>query len=334
MDDTFRQQRKPAVERKEEKPERESSPILDNPNLPPQLQQALRKNAERLKQQTTEEPAGGPRLAFTGNARLDELLAGIKETVYQYEEVELPSRGRFYADGTAPNNGTIHVRCMTGEEEQILATPRYIKKGQAINMIFKNCVREAIAPEKLLTIDRTWLLIYLRGISYTPDYEVEVRCTECNRKFSTVIDLDAMMVNKCPDNFGPEQLTDTLPKSGYKISYRLPTGKDENLIQEHRDLRIRKNTDGGMDDTWNYRAALLITDLEGLTDQIALQALVARLPIQDVAYIRSLLTEPPFGVETKVSIICPECSEEFQVEMPMDTSFFFPKPRKVNPTPA
>src|SRR5882672_6375087 len=108
MDDTFRQQRKPAVERKEE--EKESSPILDNPNLPPQLQHALRKNAERLKQQPhEEEPAGGPRLAFTGNTRLDELLAGIKETVYKYEEAELPSRGRFYTDEAAPNNGIIHV---------------------------------------------------------------------------------------------------------------------------------------------------------------------------------------------------------------------------------
>ena len=323
MESEFRQQKK----------EKEPDMSDISQNLPPQLQHALRKNAERLHAERPQAKEESPvRMAFTGNAKLDELIAGIKETVYNYEEVEFPSRGKFYTDGTAP--GIIHVRCMTGEEEQILATPRHIKKGQAINMIFKNCVREPIVAENLLTIDRTWLLIYLRGISYTPDYEVSVRCTECNTKFETVIDLDAMLVNKCPDNFGPENLTDTLPKSKYKISYRLPTGKDENLIQEHRDLRIRKNADGGADDTWNYRASLLITDIEGLTDQIAIQALISRLPIQDVAYIRTLLTEPPFGVETKVSVICPNCSEEFQVEMPMDTSFFFPKPRKASYTQA
>src|SRR4051812_28309628 len=104
-------------------------------NLPPVLQEALRRNADKLQE-------AGPRLAFTGNSKLDELLAGIKETTYRFEEVTFPSLGRFYDDTVAPPDGVIHVRCMTGEEEQILATPRYIKKGQAINMIFRNCVRE------------------------------------------------------------------------------------------------------------------------------------------------------------------------------------------------
>lgn len=225
---------------------------------------------------------------------------------------------------------------MTGEEEQILATPRYIKKGIAINMIFKNCVREPIIPEKLLTIDRTWLLIYLRGISYSHMYEVDVRCTECNSKFNEEINLDDdIKVRPCPDDFGPENLVDVLPKSGYKITYRLATGKDENIIQDHREQRIRKNPDGGgADDTWVYRASLLITDIEGLTDQSALQALISRLPIQDVAYIRMLLNEPPFGVDTKVNLTCPNCTEDFSVEMPMDTNFFFPRAKKEKSTQA
>lgn len=332
----FRQSRKPAVP-PGNTPSHTPEPI--NPdvpkptsNMPPQLQHLLQKAAEGSKSDDYSMPSmmpTGPRLAFTGNAKLDELLAGIKETVYKYEEVTFPSRGKFYDGNTAPQNGVIHVRCMTGEEEQILATPRYIKKGQAINMIFRNCVRESIQPEKLLTIDRTWLLIYLRGISYTPDYEVEVRCTECQTKFQTTIDLDQdLHVTKCPDDFGTENLQDVLPKSGYKFSYRLATGLDENAIQDHKDRRIKNNVDGGHDDTWNFRASVLIEEVEGMNDQAAIQALISRLPIQDVAYIRTVLTDPPFGVDTKVTIICPNCAEGFQVEMPMDTNFFFPKAKK------
>jgi hypothetical protein len=297
-------------------------------NLPGPLQHALRQNT---KKQEAEDHVG-PRLAFTGNAKLDELLAGIKETIYQYEEVTLPSRGKFYDDTVAPSNGVLHVRCMTGEEEQILATPRYIKKGQAINMIFRNCVREAIIPEKMLTIDRTWLLIYLRGISYSPDYEVEVRCTECNTKFQSTVDLDNLPVIKCPADFGPENMQDVLPKTGFKFSYRLATGKDENMIQDHRESRIRKNADGGTDDTWTYRASLLINEVEGMTEKEAIQALVSRLPIQDVAYLRTLFTDNPFGVDTKVKIVCPNCTEDFEVEMPMDANFFFPRAKKEKKT--
>ena len=322
----FRQSRKPVVpqEPTSEAPQQQNIPKPTS-NMPPQLQHMLSQAAQGGK----EEFVYGPRLAFTGNAKLDELLAGIKETVYKYEQVTLPSRGRFYDTSVAPENGIINVRCMTGEEEQILATPRYIKKGQAINMIFRNCVRESINPDKLLTADRTWLLIYLRGISYTADYEVEVRCTECNTKFQTTIDLDQdLVVTKCPDDFDSSHLHDVLPKSGYKFTYHLPTGYDENLIQEHREKRIKNQVDGGHDDTWNYRASLLIEEVEGLNDQLAIQALISRLPIQDVAYIRTVLSDPPFGVDTKVSIICPNCAEGFQVEMPMDTNFFFPKAKK------
>jgi hypothetical protein len=124
-----------------------------------------------------------------------------------------------------------------------------------------------------------------------------------------------------------------LPKSKYKFTYRLPTAKDENLIQEHRDQRIRKNMDGS-DDTWTYRASLLIEDIEGLTDKSAIQALVSRLSIQDVAYIRTVLTDPPFGIDTKLAVLCKYCTEEFQVEMPMDTSFFFPKAKRMKSTQA
>ncbi len=325
--ETFRP-RKPAIE--------ETQPSLppDIGRLPGPLQHALRQNARKAEEPREEEtPHQGPRLAFTGNSKLDELLAGIKDQVHRYEEKTLPSRGKFYDGTVAPSNGVIHVRCMTGEEEQILATPRYIKKGQAINMIFKNCVREPIIPEKLLTMDRTWLLIFLRGISYGPDYEVEVRCTECGTKFPSNIDLDTdLQVNYCKNDYGPENLKDVLPKSGYSISYRLPTGKDENMIQDYRDKRIKKNADDESDDTWNYRASLLINDIEGMAEKDALQVLIRRLPIQDVSYIRTLLNDQSFGVDTKVEIACPSCSEGFKVEMPMDTNFFFPKAKRVKHT--
>lgn len=326
--ETFRP-RKPAVTN-------ETPEVPAFSNLPPQVQNALRKNAERMAegQETEVQHTPGPRLAYTGNAKLDQLIEGIKETIHRYEEVTLPSMGKFYDNGGAPTDGVINVRCMTGEEEQILATPRFVKKGQAINMIFRNCVRESISPDQLLTIDRTWLLIYLRGISYGTDYEVEVRCSECGTRQQATIDLDSLAVSRCPTEFGPQSLAETLPKSGYKFTYRLANGKDENTIQKHRDQRMRKENEDDADDTWLYRASLLISDFEGLTDQSSIMTLISRLHIQDVSYIRTVLAEPPFGVDTKVSLLCKNCWEEFQVELPMDANFFFPRIKKTKKTQA
>jgi len=267
---------------------------------------------------------------------IKELIAATKQFVENYDEISLPSLGRFYNGQDGPADGKLRVRSMTGNEEKILATPRFVKKGQAVNMIFKNCVAEKYDPEELLTIDRTYLLIYLRGISYTPDYEVEIKCTECGNKFQTTINLDTLWCDYCPEDFSEESLTDVLPQTGFKFKYRLSKGRDETLIQEHRDRRIKTYGDNAHDDTLLYRAALLIEWIESpsgqiLTGQGPIQTILEQLPIKDVAYIRNLLTDPPFGVDTKVNLDCPLCNNPFSADLPLEANFFFPrtKNRKV-----
>lgn len=251
-----------------------------------------------------------------------------------YEQIELPSRGKFYTRGEGPANGVLHIRKMTGHEEQILYTPRYVKQNQALNMVFKECIGEQINPELLLSEDRTYLMIYLRGISYTPQYRVEIQCPSCTKPFETDIDLGSLDVNYCPDDFTLESLTDTLPTSGLRVRWRLATGRDDTLVTEHRETRIKQWGDRVADDTMLYRSSLLIEEIEGVVNKTHIQHILERLPINDMAYIRELLNEPPFGVKTKVGMICPHCAHEFETEMPMELSFFFPKPslQKKKPT--
>ena len=98
-----------------------------------------------------------------------------------------------------------------------------------------------------------------------------------------------------------------MPKSGYKFTYRLSRGRDETAIQDHRDRQMRNFGDTAADDTLIYRTAQLVEEIEGLTDKKELKELIKRLPIQDVAYLRNITTEPPFGVDTKIDILCPLC---------------------------
>jgi len=216
---------------------------------------------------------------------------------------------------------------MTGEEEQILATPRWVRKGQAINMIFQRCLKEKFRTDNFLSVDRTYILIWLRGISYGSEYEVEVKCPECDRKFSTTIDLSALNVNYCPKAF-ESPLQDTLPKSGFKFTYRLSRGRDETAVQEYRDRHLKMWGDNGADDTLIYRTALLLDEIQGLTDKQELVMLIKSLPIQDVSTLRNLITDPPFGVDTKCEITCAVCFHDFDVELPLEANFFFPRTRK------
>ena len=266
--------------------------------------------------------------SLSATSHLQELLQGLRDNKATYEELELPSKGKFYNGEDGPSNGIISIRAMTGEEEQILATPRFVRKGQAINMIFQKCIKESFRPENLLTIDRTYLLIYLRGISYSPEYEVEIKCPECEKKFSTTIDLNSLYVESCPGEYGPN-LQDVLPNSKLPFTYRLSTGKDEQDIQEHRDRRLKAFGDASADDTLIYRTAQLLLDIDGITDKQELQVLLKNLPINDVAYIRSLVNEPPFGVDTSIEMVCGSCLQEFDIDLPLEANFFFPRRKKV-----
>lgn len=269
-------------------------------------------------------------MRVTGSGRLEELIAGINARGNMiYERVELPSRGKFYDGENGPADGIIHIRPMTGEEEEILATPRFVKKGQAINMIFNRCMRENFDSANFLTQDRTYMLIYLRGISYTPEYDVEVRDPETDQTFATTINLNDLYVDHCSSEFGVENLQDMLPVTGYNFRYRLAVGKDEQEIQDHRERRA-KNFDlsGQADDTLIFRTAHLIEEIEGLTDKREIQTLLKKLPIQDVAYLRTVVNEPPFGVDTKVSITNPYSLREFEIELPLESNFFFPRARR------
>jgi len=270
-------------------------------------------------------PQGRPRPV--GSPQLEELLAQLRPGAYTYDEIKLPSLGVFYNGNDAPQDGVLHLRPMTGEEEQILATPRYIKKGAAINMIFQRCIRETIKPDELLSVDRTYLLIALRSISYGHEYEVEIKCPDCDKKFSHTIRLDQLMVDYCPPDFAAP-LTDVLPKSGLNFTWHLPKGKDENLVTEYREKRVKEYNDASVDDSLLYRIALMVENIEGVKDKTELMILLKKLPIQDVSYLRGLALDPPFGVDTKCGITCSLCYHDFEVELPLEAGFFFPRHKK------
>ena len=344
-DEIFRPQRPnssndPAVDLPEHHPLRQPTnnsaqnpaegPVKITGNIPPQFRAAMgMSNPEQASAQNAQyAPQGYAPQGFQQNAELTLLLQNLKSQSSNFEEILLPSRGRFYDGTDGPVDGKIHIRPMTGEEEQILATPRFVKKGIAINMIFSKCIKEPIKPENLLTADRTFLLIYLRGISYGSDYEVQVKCPETDRTFQTTIDIDSIPVERCPDNFSQNDLFGVLPKSGLKFGYRLSKGRDENELQEYRERRLKAFGDSAADDTLIFRTAQLINNIESINEKEDIKVVLKNLPIQDVSYLRNLVNEPPFGVDTKVTIVSPYNNEEFEIDLPLEANFFFPRSKK------
>ena len=336
-------------------PEAESEPIQSHRPAAPQssswltdtsdLQRPPRANQPPV-QQNVPSPMvrrpGGPKnrgkpvsVKINSSPALDAVLAKVQEKTGIYEPIELPSKGIFYNGEDGPRNGILHIRRMTGEEEQVLATQRIVKKGDAINIIFRKCMQEQYDPAWLLTADRTYMLIYLRGISYTPKYDVEINCPACRSRFSHALNLDEMYVNDCPIDFTPDSLHGVLPTTELEYSYRLSRGYDEQKLQEYRQrLQQTPSDDDTTDDTLNYRTAQLLENIDAITDKQELLFLVSKLPSSDSNHLMNTVNEPPFGADTSVDIECPLCGHNFPVDMPMEAGFFFPRARKGSRTQA
>ena len=168
----------------------------------------------------------------------------------------------------------------------------------------------------------------MRGISYTPEYDVEIKCPECTNKYNAVINLDQIEVEHCPDQFDTKALEGVLPTSGFKYKFRLATGDDEQTITRYREQRVKEYGDQNEDDTLLYRTALLLEYIEGVTEKYELNHLLKKLPINDVAHLRNAVSDPPFGVDTQIGQVCPYCTAEFEIDLPLEANFFFPRKKK------
>ena len=296
-------------------------------NSPQQRQPAFQEQRQPLQPQVSPTPQGIQQgQMYTNDPALNALLGSINTQIY--EPVVLPSLGRFYTDADQPTSGEVNIRPMTGQEETILSTTRFMRQGRGIEMIFRNCLQERnINPERLLSIDRTYLLIFLRAISYGNMYEVTVKCPECGHSFDYDIDLGALQKNYCPQDFSVDSLRKVLPRSGFSFKYRLMTGADENEVTAYRERKTKSvNTP---DDSFLYRAAVLIEEMGNekaiLNNRYAIHSLLERLPVSDVNFIRNALNKPPFGVETEMDVDCISCGHRFPVELPYESNFFFPQ---------
>jgi hypothetical protein len=255
-----------------------------------------------------------------------DLIKKLKEK-RQYEEVYLPSRCLVYEDIGLSIDKPIHVRPMTIAEEKVLATPRLVKSGQAIDKIFESCIHENVNPDKLLSVDRTFLLFYIRGISYGSGYEVTLKCPACSQQFDEEINLDSLRVDKAPDGYN-DDIHVVLPESELNAWYRLPRGVDEKNLNVHRKQMAKGFGNQILDDTIVRRNIILVNKIEHFTERVEIEQIINNLGVKDSNYLRDQISNPSFGIDTNIGLTCPYCFNEWEMDLPIDVNFFFPKTKK------
>jgi hypothetical protein len=243
------------------------------------------------------------------------------------ENIEIPSKNYLYRDilkdNDALQNGYLKIRPMTVNEEKILTTNRLVKTGQALDLIFSNCIKTDIDPAEILSSDRVFIMLWLRKISYGEKYRFWVQSQDPSNqsRFEWEIDLNTIGVKSFNDPEIREPFTTKLP-SGYEITFRLPRGKDE--------LEIIKmgNQPKGMDST----DETIVKRLSSIIIEAKLKDGKVIPPTQYDSFINSLITrdasafreaidEIDCGIDD-IEIIDPQTGYTWTQSIPITASFF------------
>jgi hypothetical protein len=286
---------------------------------------------------------------------LDDLLSKPAEDLIPWEDCALPSRGVYYG-GQVPD-GVVTVKAWGIQTDKILATQRLAQTGQALDHVYKKCVKlpNDFDHNNLLVGDRMFLLYYLRGITYGNIYEFLVECNDenCTKVWTEEYDLNevAKTVNGPNADLGLEPFKVSLPffsekmktdiwvkirlLRGYDLSSMMrqkkfrkslrPTARARNRARKHQQQKkINAET---LDQTIEENLRMVIVEAMGDNHPRKIDQLIQKMHAKDTATIREFLRDNSPGIDTAIDVECPECGNVMTMDLPITESFFRPTNR-------
>jgi hypothetical protein len=239
-------------------------------------------------------------------------------------EVTLPIG---YTDENGERHRLAAIRKMTGNEEAILADRKYQRNGgKLVTDLLASCVIRigdlprvnAAVLSALYSVDRNFLLIRLRAVTFGSELQARYTCPSCGENISVMEDLDELPVRTLEESDEPDRIQVEL-EDGWldrdgsvhtSLTLRLPTGEDEEAVAN----QLRQNPSLG-------KNALLSRCLLSLGDvpRHRLEALgpkiLADLSLTDRRMIDRAINQNAPGIDLVRPIECPFCGRAFNATL-------------------
>jgi hypothetical protein len=235
------------------------------------------------------------------------------------ETVELPSKGKFYPEGSILREGKIEMKYMTAKEEDILTNQNYIKQGTVIDKLLQSLIITKINYDDLLVGDKNAIMLAARVLSYGALYEFEYGGVNQN------VDLSKLE----PKSHHPDytkadsnEFSFILPYTQNTVTFKLLTHGDERKIDEEIKGLQKINKDSTSEVT--VRLAHIITSVNGSSDKKDIREFVNNYFLaKDARAFRSYYNEVSPDIDVKITLTNSEGIEE-DTDLPIGINFFWP----------
>lgn len=240
----------------------------------------------------------------------------------QFDVVNLPSKGIFYAS----KQSFVKVKLLTSDDENILTSSDLIRSGKVLDILLDNAIVDGeLTSDIMLVGDRNAVLLYLRKEGYGDEYEVKMTCPKCIQEFTDIVlisDLKYKEPDTKPEDDG--QYSIELPKTKWKIRFKLLTGADEAIINKKGAVQRKKKHNISYDKTLTERYLKCVTSINGITDILQIDKAVTNMPIKDSLFLREYIRVVEPGVDMEHQFTCKNCGEHFEDAVPINAKLFWP----------
>jgi len=222
------------------------------------------------------------------------------------------------AEVTLPSGRKLVVLETTGREERLLSRLEKNKNLDAINEFLASCTENLDgkaghpAPKdfkKMLTGDRTAILLHVRKLTHGATIDYTHVCQSCASKSEHHIDIDDSLETMKPYPHGDKRDFEVKVGPGV-LHYELSTGETEAKIAR--------------EDTPDINTKLRSLRLWEQAETGRLPVNIDQLKSKWIAEIRKAVKDAECVLDTMVEVQCPKCSVVARIDMVGNLDFLFP----------
>ena len=217
-------------------------------------------------------------------------------------DVSVPSRGIPYFG----KEGTLNIRPMTFDDEKSISTGNRSAMFNPANHLIGKCVLN-VDVEKLLMIDKLFILLKIRELSYGNEYKVGAVCSNCSYQNTLSLEIDKLNTVQVPKDFQFQNREIFLKGIKKKATVSYLTVTDEPYLDPEKVA----------DNLWRF-----VTSIDGIDTQTTLAKVISKLPVMDIHILVAELMLSEYGIQPQIRYSCDSCKSPNLINLPIDENFF------------
>jgi hypothetical protein len=156
-------------------------------------------------------------------------------------------------------------------------------------------------------MDKLYLVMKLREISYGDEYNATISCPGCRRDNKVQFQMSQLEVKPISDEFTDPREID-LPVIKKKVVVRLPRVSEESYFS---------NAEYAISNLWRF-----VDSIDGNDSLTVISKVIPQLPLKDAHALMTGISTTEFGLDTGVRFVCNHCSHQEDMELPINADFF------------